>query len=299
MQARLFHLHALSALHCGTGQSAGVVDLPIARARATNLPLVPGSSIRGVLREELTPKFDGDGKDAKLVRTLFGPSEIRSDQEAFSGALAIGDGHLLALPVRALAGILCYVTAPFILGRYARDRAMAGLAIPALPPTVADGAALMPSDSVNRSGSTLVLEDLDLTATESNEAKSWAETVAAAIYSADAKARGDVVTRFAVVPNDVLSFLAETATEVRARIAIDDKTGVVKKGTLWYEENLPAETLLWGVYALSGSMNEREDQRDAAELARMLPESGTLLQLGGKAGVGRGLVRLYTQEAEA
>ena len=67
MQARLFHLHALSALHCGTGQSVGVVDLPIARAQATRLPLVPGSSLRGVLRQQVT---EGD---AELARTLFGP----------------------------------------------------------------------------------------------------------------------------------------------------------------------------------------------------------------------------------
>jgi len=298
MQARLFHLHALSALHCGTGQSVGVVDLPIARARATNLPLVPGSSIRGVLREELTPKLDGDGKEATLVKTLFGPSEIRSDQEAFAGALAIGDGQLLALPVRALAGILCYITAPFILGRYTRDRAMARLASPTVPASVTDGTALVPPNPVNRSGGTLVLEDLDLTATDSDEAKSWAETIATAIHPADTAARDDIVSRFAIVPNDVLSFLSETATEVRARIAIDDETGVVKKGALWYEENLPAETILWGVYAVSGSMHE-EDKRSAAELARLLPKSGTLLQLGGKAGVGRGLVRLYTQEAVA
>jgi len=41
MLQKTFHLHALSALHVGTGQSVGVVDLPIARSRATHLPLVP------------------------------------------------------------------------------------------------------------------------------------------------------------------------------------------------------------------------------------------------------------------
>ena len=45
MQTKIFHLHALSALHVGTGQGVGVVDLPIARAKATNLPLVPGSAL--------------------------------------------------------------------------------------------------------------------------------------------------------------------------------------------------------------------------------------------------------------
>lgn len=291
MHARLFHLHALSALHCGTGQSVGVVDLPIARARASNLPLVPGSSIRGVAREEVTTR------NPSAATALFGPATISNDQQSFAGALAIGDAHLLALPVRALAGILCYVTAPFILSRYARDRAMAGLTSPKVSGP-ADGAALVAPGSVNRSNNKLVLEDLDLAVAESSEVKQWAEIIATTIHPADITAQGDLVSRFAVLPDDILSFLADTATEVRARIAIDDKTGVVKKGALWYEENLPAETVLWGVYALSNSMN-KEDSRTATQLARLLPTSGTLLQLGGKAGVGRGLVRLYTQEAGA
>lgn len=290
MQARLFHLHALSALHCGTGQSVGVVDLPIARERATNLPLVPGSSIRGVAREEVSST-----RDEESAAALFGPATISNDQQSFAGALAVGDGHLLALPVRALAGILCYVTAPFILSRYARDRAMAGLRSPTVPAAPADGTALVATGSVNHSGNKLILEDLDLLATESPEATQWAEMIAATVHPGDTVAQVDIVSRFAILPNDILSFLAETATEVRARIAIDEKTGVVKKGALWYEENLPAETLLWGLYALSNSM-VRGDRRTAADLARLLPPSGTLMQLGGKAGVGRGLVRLFTQE---
>ena len=42
-------------------------------------------------------------------------------------------------------------------------------------------------------------------------------------------------------------FLAETATEVRARIVLNQNTGTVRKGGLWNEENLPAEAVLWGI----------------------------------------------------
>lgn len=293
MQARLFHLHALSALHCGTGQSAGVVDLPIARARATQLPMVPGSSVRGVCREEVSRT------DSGAAKTLFGPAKIEGDQQSFAGALAVGDAHLLALPVRALAGIVCFATSPFILRRYAQDRARAGLSVPAnLPATLDPGTALVPVGSVNCIDGALVLEDLDLRTQEDASAKAWAETIAATVYPTDPNAQADLVARFAVLPDDILSFLSETATEVRARIAIDPKTGTVKNGALWYEENLPAETLLWGIYALSDSMN-KEDPRAARDLARCLPPTGTLLQMGGKAGVGRGLVRFLTQEVPA
>ena len=51
MAVKLMWVHALSALHAGTGQGVGTIDLPIARERATNLPVVPGSSIKGCLRD--------------------------------------------------------------------------------------------------------------------------------------------------------------------------------------------------------------------------------------------------------
>jgi len=51
MDARLLFVHALSPLHAGTGQGSGVIDLPIAREKATGLPFVPGSSLKGVLRD--------------------------------------------------------------------------------------------------------------------------------------------------------------------------------------------------------------------------------------------------------
>ena len=291
MRPRLFHLHALSALHCGTGQSADVVDLPIARARATRLPIVPGSSLRGVLRQQVTDS------DRDAARTLFGPESIRGDQDAFAGALAIGDAHLLVLPVRCLAGIVGYVTAPFILRRHARDLVRAGIPAAELPEEPAAGEAWVASESVNRVKGKLVLEDLDLAARESASAREWAARIARTVHPGDTGSQNDFIGRFALLPDPVMSFLAETATEVRARIAIDADTGTVRTGALWYEENLPAETVLWGIFALSASGNS-SDPRSEAELVGAMPSTDTLLQLGGKAGVGRGLVRFLTEHDE-
>ncbi|HFE65914.1 MAG TPA: type III-B CRISPR module RAMP protein Cmr4, partial [Chloroflexi bacterium] len=51
MQAKLMFLHALSPLHAGTGQGVGAIDLPISREKGTDVPIVPGSSLKGVLRD--------------------------------------------------------------------------------------------------------------------------------------------------------------------------------------------------------------------------------------------------------
>ena len=291
MKTRLFHLHAISALHCGTGQSAGVVDLPIARARATKLPIVPGSSLRGVLRDTVTSR---DGEDATA---LFGPRRISADADSFAGALAVGDASLLTLPVRSLAGIVCHATSPFILKRYVRDLHRAETPAPAaeLP---AQGEALIPAASVNDLQGKVVLEDLDLTARKNESAEQWAQCIAKVLYAGDEDSQRDFTARFAILPDDVMDFLSETATEVRARIAMNPDTGTVQEGALWYEENLPAESALWGVLAFSES-RKPDDKRSEDELAKTVPNGGQILQLGGNAGVGHGLVRFLTGEMSA
>ena len=289
MQPYLYHLHALSALHCGTGQSVGIVDLPIARARATQLPIVPGSSLRGVLRAMI------EGENPSAAPALFGPRAISGTEDIFAGALTLGDATLLLLPVRALAGILCYVTSPFVLNRYAQALRRAWLTVPALPAKPLAGRARVAPGSVNRANGTLILEDLDLSAEEDPALGAWASLIADQVHPTDAGSRADLSQRLALVPDDILAFLSETATEVRTRIAIDPATGTVKRGALWYEENLPAEAVLWGIYTLEASRN-RQDPRTRAALSQALPASGALVQLGGKAGIGRGLCRLLRQE---
>ncbi|RVT47826.1 type III-B CRISPR module RAMP protein Cmr4 [Rheinheimera sediminis] len=281
MNPKIYHLQALSALHCGIGQSAGVVDLPIARDKATNLPLVPGSSLRGVLREELT------AEDEASAKILFGPKGISGASDAYAGALALGDAHLLLLPVRALAGIMAYATCPFILQRYAKD---AG--VEEKIPQPGNNTALCAAGNVNVIDNKVVLEELDLNWQQSDGAAFWAKEIASTIYAGDDDAQQDFTQRFLILPDSVFAFLADTATEIRARIAIDQNTGVVAKGALWYEENLPAETVLWGIYALSDSRH-KGDKLSAEELQPLIPAKA-LLQLGGKAGVGRGLVNFFS-----
>ena len=70
MTASLVFLHAYTPLHSGTGQGVESIDLPIARERATGLPVVPGSSIKGCLRDTI-PLTDEE------KAAVFGPEEER------------------------------------------------------------------------------------------------------------------------------------------------------------------------------------------------------------------------------
>ena len=282
MENRLYHLHTLSALHVGTGQGVGAVDLPIARSRASNLPIVPGSAIKGVLRDEFGNEHCEHHLSKENVKILFG---AENNDPAHAGAVAFGDAQLLLLPVRSFAGTVAYATCPFILKRYQRGENLS-FGIPEL-----DKQAQVISDSLLLLGDKIALEDLDMDAQENAVVSEWAQAIAQAIYPDDEAWQAELTQRFVVLPDDVFSFLADTATEIRMRIKIDQKTRIVQNGALWSEENLPCETVLWGVFGV-GASRDKNNPKSAQELNTLLPEKALNIQIGGKHTVGRGLCRL-------
>lgn len=230
-------LHALSPLHAGTGQAAGIVDLPIARMRATGLPFVPGSSIKGVLREARRPHETTDRLAAVFgpLRVKSGPGGDEPDALDHAGAIVPGDARLLALPVRSFRGTFAFVTSPLLLHLAHRDL---GAPEALTPPEPLDGAqALVVDRSLNvPDGKTLYLEDLDLPAERAPSASAWAGAIAAALPEAE---RAILTRRFAIVDDETMTFLWETATQIDTRIRIDHGTGTVADGALWTEESLP------------------------------------------------------------
>src|SRR2546430_8961306 len=104
----LTFIHALSPLHAGTGQGVGVIDLPIAREKATNLPYLPGSTLKGSMRDEC----EGNAQTKPNCETLFGKANPVSDS-AYAGSAIFTDQRLLCLPVRSLLGTFAWVTSPF------------------------------------------------------------------------------------------------------------------------------------------------------------------------------------------
>lgn len=284
MKTCIFHLNNLTALHVGTGQGVGVVDLPIARSKATNLPIVPGSAIKGVLRDELKEKLSLENKD---INILFG-----KDKDAdHAGAVAFGDANLLILPIRSFAGTVAYATCPYILKQYQRD-----IASDLKTPDNLKETAHIANDSVLVvQNNKIALEDLDINSSPCQVAYTWAEFIAKQLYPdsvANAESwREEFIKRFVVLPDNIFSFLADTATEIRTRIRIDREFRVVQKGALWTEENLPAESVLWGVLGVSQS-RDKNNKKSAEELAQLLPKEEITIQIGGKHTVGRGFCRL-------
>jgi CRISPR-associated protein Cmr4 len=292
MLSRLFLLHALSPLHAGTGQAADIVDLPIARMRSTGIPIVPGSSIKGVLREERS------SGEQERWQAVFGP---RHKPEENAGALVVSDARLLALPVRSFRGTFAWVTSPLLLTLAGRDLETVGLATPPLPivfetrpqaeahgakvASFAASANVYQPDQLPRR---LYLEDLDLGVVEDAAVQQWATLLAPLVSASEPNV---FRRRFVVVDDETMTFLWETATQIDMRVRIDSQTRTVVDGALWVEESLPPETLLLVLLAAERSRRKEVAMTPHEVLAFAMP-SEAVLQFGGKATVGRGRSRL-------
>jgi CRISPR-associated protein Cmr4 len=280
MLARPFLLHALSPLHAGTGQAAGIVDLPIARYRSTGIPFLPGSSIKGVLRD--ARRADGEEKDPTLL-AVFGPETGNAAEHA--GALVVGDARLLVLPVRSFRGTFAWVSSPLLLELARRDlgEAASGLKLPSLT----DRAARLTQGSACLFQNRIYLEDLDLPAEVDPACDDWARFLSPLVSPGE-----DIFSkRFVVVDDDTMSFVMETATQLDARVRLDPTTRTVAQGALWLEESLPPESLLVGLLAADRSRRNGLAM-SPSEVLDFALGAGTVLQLGGKATVGRGRCRM-------
>lgn len=296
MLIKPYLIHALSPLHAGTGQSVDVVDLPIARARATRIPLLPGSSLKGVLRER--SRSPDQSAERKAERhAVFGPDHDHASEHA--GAFAVTDARLLAMPVRSFRGAFAWVSSPLLLALARRDLAATGkpVGLPSVDAPREHGARVTTDSRVrhdDRNGKGMVyLEDLDLPATPSKEVDAWARWLGRVVAPGS-----DLFTgRLVVVDDDTMSFVLDTATQIDARVRIDAKTGTVAQGALWYEESLPAESLLLGLAMADCSRKPGQSMSPQQVLRAALP-GDEVVQLGGKATVGRGRCRVVVIEGE-
>ena len=51
MTSKILTLFTRTPLHVGAGASVGAIDQPIIRERHTGFPIIPGSSLKGVLAD--------------------------------------------------------------------------------------------------------------------------------------------------------------------------------------------------------------------------------------------------------
>jgi len=296
MLHRLLTLHCLSPLHCGTGQGIAGIDLPVQREKHTGWPVIPGSSIKGVLRDAARQDVGGDSMQANYdpaVIALFGP-EPKAEQtgEMGLGALSFGDGVLFAFPVRSLCGVFAWVTSPMALQRLARVAGLAGFG--AMPSVSQPGAEeLLGSKhlSVDKDGTQVLLEDHAL------QRKDIPAALLAALKPVfPASAQSLVDDHLAVVHDDLFTWFARHATQVEARIALDPAKKTVIDGALFYQETVPPEAVFIALVSAEDARHPKMSKEAKAKAGPALDHLKHLCasprQFGGDATIGKGLCAL-------
>lgn len=286
MKSELVFIHAISPLHVGSGQGIGLVDMPIARERITNYPVIPGSGFKGCLRAD----------NKSNTEAIFGSEN--ADENAFAGAISVGDARIVAVPIRSLGGTFCWGTSIIALKRFKRDAEIIG--IKDLPPienieeeniSVTENTKL----SIEVSGKKqVILEEQVLEPKHNKNTDEWASRISKMLWKDNKEGwQTNFAERFAILPEQSFNHIIEFGMEVVARIKIDQETGITQKGALWYEEYLPAETILSSIISATSS-KQKDCKLTGDEILNIVlhKREDNFIQIGGNVTVGKGLCRL-------
>lgn len=230
MKPRILYLFTRTPLHVGAGSSIGVVDKPIQREAHTGFPIIPGSSVKGVLRDHL------GGLGSEALNEWFGQGGAGAEFRA--GAVSFGEARLLLFPIRSAKGSFALATSPVALLRYARD---AGLDLPV--PSVADGECLA-GDALtitrpNARG--VVLEEYRFTV-KGGFPDAWKTCLTSLFDDPVLCGSGD---RLVILSDGELSHFTRTCCQIQQHVRIDDDTGTADPGGLFNEETVPSETFFY------------------------------------------------------
>lgn len=301
-QAASLTIYTETLLHPGSGSAVGAIDLPIQRERHTGFPVIPGSSIKGVIRATAKARRVDD----EVVSTVFGPDGQNAADHA--GALGFTDARLLLFPVRSAFGVFAWTTCPLVLVEFSRARQAAGLLV---PPTVASPLAEhvlvnSPTSTVASDGR-VMLEEFTYSATTDPKIGELAAFLAEHIFpqSPDYSAwRDRIPGQLVVLADDDWRDFVTYSTEVITRIRIDQDSGTTDDGALWYEENVPSDALFWSLalatrprLGRNGTRAEGVPTTASAVLETLDQLRLDRLQIGGDETVGRGLVKVRIERA--
>lgn len=281
MKQEIMSIFTRTPLHVGAGNSVGAIDSPIQRERHTRIPIIPGSSLKGVLAdlwndgiefyEENGKRKSRRKKDSECIK-LFGSDD---DKDAYAGALLIGEARVLAFPVRSAKGSFAWITCPLALARYERDSGKS-LNSGNLEDIKEDECCPV-SDDLLLNGS-IVLEEYVFK-------KKSASPIDLSFISGDAVWQ-TVKKRLVIVNDEIFSYFVENACEVVTRIRVNDETGTVDNGALFNQERVPSETMFYAVIGAQSIKNIKAD--DALKIFADKFTEDSILQVGGDETTGLG-----------
>jgi CRISPR-associated protein Cmr4 len=304
-------------LHAGSGSDLGIVDLPIQRERHTDFPKIEGSSLKGALREAVEQVTQQKSfEDQVTVHRVFGYDdgglknkkaidESLGGKTDFAGAIGFSDARLLLFPVKSMKGVFAWVTCEKVLSQFSSDMKqtqkdfdITGLEFLRDQKTYV----FSPETSTKIKNDKVVLEEYTFTianelngviqVVEGGKETNLPDWLAKHLFNNDGsywceKVKKDII----VLSNDDFKDFVNLSTEVITRIKIDNETGTVATGALFTEEYLPSESVLYSLVLAHQEFRADSDFTAEDVLSFFGENLNEIIQIGGSATIGKGLVR--------
>ncbi|MEP0774970.1 MAG: type III-B CRISPR module RAMP protein Cmr4 [Acidobacteriota bacterium] len=272
-------------------------------------------------KEEGPPEEDPRKRAEALTDRLFGPLPRSNEEITHAGCVAFTDAQLLLLPVRSPRHAFAWITCPTAWERFRRAALLASGAgqaarTPGEPPPEGKGSPALPpafpASDANGAAPTgmacwvasadewpeeqVILDTLLLTHSGNNDLAGkiarWLQGNAFPAAFGFSNFSQKLARHLVVVSDLVFSHFVTHATLVEPHVKIDDVTGTVEEKLFFYTENLPPESVLYSL-AMVGKERTKDGRAAAAVLEDLRALDGQLVQIGGDATTGRGLVVLH------
>ncbi|GAB6175574.1 type III-B CRISPR module RAMP protein Cmr4 [Desulfobaculum senezii] len=259
---------AETAIHFGVGRSEGVVDLPIAREAATDYPVIYGSGLKGAFRQYVRDC----GKSEVDENDVFGDKDAES-----AGRLCFSDARILLYPVRCMTGSFVWITCPMVLERFKRDMKRFGEEVSFNVPAIEKVGQAVTANK--NSDGKLLIEDQLFEVLKKKSLGQGSDSIVASLNKVIPVeiVRKQLKERLVVLSDSDFTHFVRFGVPIVARNVLQE--GTKKSNGLWYEEHLPADTIMYcGITA----------RRDGVEEFTCLLEDTPYVQVGGNATVGQG-----------
>lgn len=295
-KSNLLFLMNQTPMHAGSGDSLGIIDMPIQRERHTSFPKIEASSLKGSIREHFE-RAKGE-KDKELL-AAFG-TEGENGKGSRAGALGFTDARLLLFPVKSMKGIFAWVTCPKIISVFNEELKLAGYNVQfdVTANTVATG------NNLALNSNKIVLEEYtfevnDVTG-DKNSVNDFGEWLSLNLLKGNGYFAEKLMTDIVVLSDDDFKDFVNLSTEVLTRTKIDNETGTVADGALFTEEYLPAEALMYTNVLTAAEFATADDKQAAkqfnteGDLRKYFSEfisEDNVFQIGGNATLGKGIVK--------
>jgi CRISPR-associated protein Cmr4 len=275
---RIGYLYSLAPIHCGGEGDLGNI-LEIAREAHTNFPYIPGSSLRGSLRNDLL-QYRGQ----TVSDRLFG-RELNSSQQMGVHQVWFGDARLLWVPMRTLSlqgrDVFSWVSCHSLI----RDHGIFSK----------NSKAVFPDHAVGSRPGTYTVADATVEVqklsseqvTAINFAGTWPTDLGEPTHKNWQENR-------IVLPDDDFQVLMEHSLWTQIRNKIQEETGSAE--VFWTDVCIPRDTIFYYGWGYAPQKSDSLTPADHEALTEVL--SG-LIQVGGQANVGRGWLQSWITDQTA